>query len=181
VNKFRNIKLLSLLLLCPSILGNNLIQQWKNFPKQQLVTRDTPSHTQTVATEPETITYEYEDLVVFSLRATIAAFHFEPKTFAQDQANLAKYFEPNALAQVEQSLYAASGSGLMDTYILQQKPCNAITRAPATIEKKTGHFAQIRLPMILSDKRTIDVVVSLQIGNKLTINDFSIEKSKDPL
>lgn len=136
---------------------------------------------QKITTEPESITYEYEDLVVFSLRATIAAFHFEPKTFVQDQANLAKYFEPNALAQVEQYLYAASGSGLMDTYIILQKPCNAITRAPATIEKKAAHFAQIRLPMILSDKRTVDVIVSLKIDNKLTVNNFSIEESKETL
>lgn len=179
MNKFHNFKILSLLLLFPFIHGNNIIQQWKNFPKQQLVTRDTPL--QHLTTEPENITYEYEDLIVFSLRATIAAFHFEPKTFIQDQAKLTKYFEPNALAQIEQSLYAASGSGLMDAYIIQQKPCNAITRAPATIEKKTGHFSQIRLPMVLSDKRTFDVIVSIQIGNTLKITDFTIEESKDLL
>lgn len=177
MSKSHIIKTVSLFLLCTLANANTLAEKWKSFPKQHLVTKDyQPSLAPTVE---ENITYEYEDLIVFSLRATIAAFHFDPKTFSDDQTRLSKFFESNALSQIEQSLYAATGSGLMDSYIIQQKPCSAITRSPATIEKKAPHYARIRLPMVLQDKRTVDVILSIKISNVLKITDFSIEDPKE--
>lgn len=145
------------------------------MPQQHLVTRDMPK----AQTSPKQTSFEYEDLVVFSLRATIAAFHFDPKTFMEDQKRLSQYFEPHALSQIDQFLYAGTGSGLLDPYIIQQSACDAVPRAPVEIEKKAPHFAQVRLPMVLSDQRTVDIILSLQINHEIKVSDFSIEIQED--
>jgi|GEM_PF-7076902 hypothetical protein len=155
----------------------NPIEQWqKPFPKQHLVTKNNNASIIEEQTSPIETNIEYEDIIVFSLKATIAAFHVDPKTFSQDQNRLSKYFEPHALSQIEQKLYAATGSGLLDHCIISQQSCDAITRAPIIIEKKLPHFIQLRLPMVLQNQKTIDVILSIQVGQTLRITDFSIEE-----
>lgn len=148
--------------------------EWqKPFPKQHLVTKDQSSDPVSQMTPDQPL--DYEDIIVFSLKATIAAFHVDPKTFLEDQKRLEKYFSAHALSQIEQTLYAATGSGILDHCILSQKNCDAITRSPAIIEKATPHFLQVRLPMITQDQQKLDVILSIQTQN-LQVSDFAIER-----
>lgn len=162
----------ALLLISSMMFSINPVEEWqKPFPHQQLITRSTPEPV--VASQPTS--FHYEDIIAFSLTATIAAFHVDPSTFLEDQKRLSKYFEPHALNQIEQSLYAATGSGFLDHCIIAQTTCDAITRSPIIIEKKAPHFIQVRLPMITHDEKHIDVILSIKIANTLRVSDFSIE------
>ena len=158
------------------ILQANPFSQWQNIPHQTLVTR------QGVISKPivkQTESIEYEDIIVFSLRAVIAAFHFEPKTFMEDQKRLNRFFTSSSARQVEELLFPGSGAGLLDQNLLTQQPNDAITRAPIKIESQKPHFWQVRLPLILSDHRLIDAIVQVEINkNHMTISNFNIETSK---
>lgn len=153
----------------------NPISEWqKPFPSHQLVTRSTPTDTPSSQDNPPNLTDptpppalsppskpDYEHIVLYSLQATIAAFHFEPATFSEDQIKLKQYFDDNALNQISQALLPGSGFGLLDKCFLKQTPCNAITYQPVIIEKQSPHFFQVRLPMVLSTHEKVDVVLSI--------------------
>lgn len=167
------------LILLPWLFGFiNPIEEWKKpFPTQQMITRNKSQPAKPIISEE--VSYEYEDIIVFSLKATVAAFHFNPKTFLEDQKRLERYFEPYALSQIEKTLFPATGHGIFDQNIIKSQACDAITRSPVIIEEKAPHFMRVRLPMILEDKRTLDVILSIQIQNSLRISDFSIEEAKE--
>lgn len=166
---------ISAFLLCTCVYGMpNPIQEWGKFPQQHLVTKNQPS----VPNNSES--FHYEDIIAFALKATVAAFHVDPKTFIEDQQRLEDYFEPHALNQLQQSLFAATGTGLLDNCIITQTHCDAITYAPILIEKQARHHMQVRLPMVTQDNTHIDVILQINITNKLRVSDFSIEEPYDP-
>lgn len=160
----------------------NPIQSWNQFPAQHLVTKHSPSLPE--ATEPSYKDADaldsYEDIVVFALKATIAAFHIDPKTFIEDRDQLNKYYERAALQQVEQLLLPGSGSGILDHCIVQQQTCDAITRAPVVIENETQHYLQVKLPMVLNTGDKLDVILSItkqaHLGARVT--GFKIENNE---
>jgi hypothetical protein len=181
------VKQLLIKLLLPFVISQawaiNPIAQWqKPFPSHQLVTRNIPIQDTSAQAPPGPLVApqepNYEHIVLFSLQATIAAFHFNPETFSQDQSRLSEYFDDNALNQITQSLLPGSGYGLLDQCFLTQTPCDAITYQPVSIEKQSPHFLQVRLPMVLSTEYKVDVVLSIahpaQSGFRVT--NFIIEK-----
>ncbi len=182
-------KLLNKVLVCTlavTLWAINPIAEWsKPFPAQHLVTKLSPSQPSHSSLETKFETTapqkpDYEMVVVFSLQATIAAFHFDPKTFTEDQARLKKYFDDNALNQISQILLPGSGRGFLDQCFLKQEPCDAITHHPVIIEKKTPHYFQVRLPMIMSTEEKVDVILSLSYNypNPMRVTNFAIEKQK---
>ena len=167
---------------------NNPIAQWqKPFPSHQLVTRNAPSqdvnhNSQTALSDQLATPHEpnYEHIVLFSLQATITAFHFNPETFSQDQLRLSKYFDDNALNQITQALLPGSGLGFLDQCFLSQTACDAITHHPVIIEKQSPHFYQVRLPIVITTEEKVDVVLSITHSppNELRVTNFLTEKPK---
>ena len=186
------VKQLLIKLLLPFVISSawaiNPIAQWqKPFPSHQLVTRNAPSqevnlNSQTALPDQLVIPQEpnYEHIVLFSLQATIAAFHFNPETFSQDQLRLSEYFDDNALNQITQALLPGSGLGLLDQCFLSQAACDAITYQPVSIEKQSPHFYQVRLPMVISTEEKVDVVLSIAHSPPagLRITNFLTAKPK---
>lgn len=154
----------------------NPFSQWANTPSQSLITKH-GTISNSVAKQTESI--EYEDIMVFSLRAVIAAFHFSPKTFMDDQKRLKRYYNSSAMRQIEQALFPGSGTGLLDQNLLTQQPNDVIARSPAIIETQKPHFWQVRLPLIMSDQRTVDTIVQIEVNNNtMSISNFHIEIPK---
>lgn len=150
----------------------NPLEEWSKPAVQHLVTRSTPA---AVTPQPQESTH-YEDIVVFSLKAVIAAFHVDPKHFMEDRNHLSKYFNNQAMNQVDQALFPGSGSGLLDHCLLQQTYCDAIARKPLTIEENHPHFIQVRLPIITQSEEKVDVILSLkQTPTYFEITNFTLE------
>ena len=152
------------------------IGEWGKLPSQQLITKNSPSTPPPPTSELSDITLNYEDIVVFALKASIAAFHVNHHTFIEDRERLAQYFDRAALDQVNQYLFPGTGSGLLDMCIIKQTPCDAITRSPVIIEQDAPHYLQIRLPMVLTNGQNIDAILSISKQmDGLRIQNFSIE------
>jgi hypothetical protein len=177
----RTARILVLILLNYYSWAINPLAEWsKPFPKQHLVTRQSPAIDDTPerSIQPkESDNTHYEDIVVFALKAAIAAFHVDPATFIDDRNHLKVYFEAHALTQVSHLLLPGSGSGLLDHCILKQSKCDAICRLPVVIEKETPHYLQVRLPLILDNEQKVDVTLSIDRAyqSPLRISNFSLE------
>ena len=172
--QMRKYNLILLFLAC-LVSAQNIISEWGNLPNQHLVTKHSPPP----SLDPPPLqqsSLNYEDIVVFALKASIAAFHIDHKTFITDRERLTQYFDKSALDQINQALLPGTGSGFLDTCILKQTPCDAITRSPVVIEQDAPHYLQVRLPMVLTDGRNIDTILSISKQmNQLRIQNFSIE------
>jgi len=166
-------------LIIPLSWAINPIQEWqKPPPVQQLVTKSSPAP-QSKPEQVPTTEIHYEDIVVFSLKAVVAAFHFDPPSFISDRKHLDTYFDDNALNQVEQALLPGSGSGLLDHCLLKLTPCDAIANGPLMIESAKPHVYQVRLPMITSTKQALDVILLINPKPYFRVTDFSIEIHDD--
>lgn len=145
----------------------NPFSEWEAPPTpQQLVTS---SHKPTPMPPPpkhDQAAPSYEEIVVFSLQSAVAAFHVRTDTFSADHKSRQQYFSPEAFKQLEAALFPGNGTGICDTYIMTQKPLDAITRAPVSVTAKSPHTWEVTLPMILSNQQTLDL--KLQISSAIT-------------
>ncbi|MCP8351993.1 hypothetical protein [Candidatus Synchoanobacter obligatus] len=164
----------------------NPMQEWsKPFPSQHLVTRQSPAtpNTPEPPEPPEptvAVTYNYEDIIVFGLTATVAAFHVNPETFLEDHERLNKYFEPQALQQINQKLFPGSGQGLLDHCILSQTSCDAITHDVVQILQEAPHYIELKLPIKLNNQQKTNVIIAIQRqpDQPLRITDFTLEEEQ---
>jgi hypothetical protein len=119
-----------------------------------------------------------EQAIVFALQAAVASFLIDQGNINLYHTRIQKYFSPDILPIVEQITIPKNGKGICDEAIFFKQSFSAIANAPATLKKQQNTW-HAEIPMVLSDQRTLSVMMTIKptqdLKMPLIITQFDIK------